>query len=293
MAARSTRRTRLALSALALLATLIAWALASPPEADPASAQPDSTDVAAPPPAVLPTPPVPDEDADVPDTKLPLHLEATVVRENHALSLATVEDTVRRTNEVLREGDRFEAHPDARIVHIERARVLIDHAGKREQLVITHLEPTELELRETPEVAAKPPEENGKQARVPAPVLERALGPRARPEGDVHAVYENGKMVGLRFDAIPAGSVYDRIGLHSGDVVTSVNGIPLADPDATAMLLAQFASAAELDLSVARPDGSHGTLHLAPGASNAASEPAGSSVTGERDDTDEAGEESE
>jgi type II secretion system protein C len=291
MAARSTRRTFFALSALALLATLVAWALASPPEADPASAHPDSTDVAAPPPTVLPIPPTPDE--DVPDTKLPLHLEATVVRENHTLSLATVEDTERRTNEVLREGDRFEAHPDAQIVRIERARVLIDHAGKREQLVITHLEPTELELRETSGAPVKPPEENGKQARVPAPVIERALGSRARPEGDVRPVFENGKMVGLRFDAIPAGGIYERIGLHSGDVVTNVNGIPLADPDATAMLLAQFASAAELDLSVARPDGSHEMLHLAPGGSNEAREPAGPGEAREPGDADEGDEEGE
>lgn len=292
MAARSTRRTLFALSALALLVTLLAWALATAPEADPTASKPDSTDVAAPPP-VLPTPPPPDADADVPDTMLPLHLEATVVRENHALSLATIEDLERRTNEVLREGDRFEAHPDARIVRIERARVLIDHAGKREQLVITHLEPTELELRETPDVSAKPPEENGKQARVPAAVLERALGSRARPEGDVRPIFENGKMVGLRFDAIPAGGVYERIGLHSGDVVTNVNGIPLADPDATAMLLAQFASASALELAVARSDGSHATLHLAPGGSSEVSEPAGSSDAGEPDETGEAGEESE
>jgi len=293
MAARSTRRTLLALSALALLATLLAWALAGAPEADPAAAKPDSTDVAAPPPLVLPTPPAPGDDADAPDTRLPLHLEATVVRENHALSLATIEDTERRTNEVLREGDRFEAHPDARIVRIERARVLIDHAGKREQLVITHLEPTGLELRETAEASAKLPEQNGKQARVPASVLEGALGPRARPEGDVHPVFENGKMIGLRFDSIPAGGVYERIGLHSGDVVTNVNGIPLADPDATAMLLAQFASAAALDLSVARADGSHELLHLAPGGSNERIEPPVSDNAGDPDESDEAAEDGE
>ncbi|HXK25890.1 MAG TPA: type II secretion system protein N [Myxococcota bacterium] len=299
MAARSTRRTLLALTALALLATLLAWALANAPEADP-PADRGSADVAAPPPAVLPTPPPPsDEDEDAPETKLPLHLQATVVRENHALSLATIEDTERETNEVLREGEHFEAHPDARIVRIERARVLLDHAGAREQLVITHRERSARAPGQTAEAPAKPPEENGKQARVPAPVLEHALGPGARPEGDVSAVYEDGKMVGLRFEAIPAGGVYERIGLRSGDVVTDINGIPLADPSATAMVLAKFASADVLDLWVRHGDGSRETLRVSPSGPNEVSqpasearknedgEPAGSGDDGEPDEADE------
>ncbi|HVN37667.1 MAG TPA: type II secretion system protein N [Myxococcota bacterium] len=305
MAARSTRRTLPALLTLALLATLVAWALASAPGAD-LSADPDSVDVAAPPPAVLSRPPPPPaeegDDPDAPETKLPLHLLATVVRENHALSLATIMDTERDTNEVLREGEHFEVHPEARIVRIERARVLIDRAGVREQLVITHREPSALGARETAEAPAKPLEESGKQARVPAPVLEHALGPGAQPEGDVSTVFENGKILGLRFDAIPAGGVYERIGLRNGDVVTDINGIPLADPSATAMVLAKFASAAVLDLWVRHGDGSRETLRVSPAApnevsppankasQNAVSEPAGSSDTGEPDEPDEDGE---
>jgi len=249
-------------------------------------------DVAAPPPAVLSNPRPPGEDANLPETKLPLHLLATVVRESHGLSLATVEDTERETNEVLREGEHFEAHPDARIVRVERARVVIDHAGKREQLVITHREPSALAPGQNAEALAKPPEENGKQARVPAPVLERALGPDARPEGAVSAVYKNGAMVGLRFDAIPPGGVYDRMGLRSGDVVTDVNGIPLADPSATAMVLAKFASAAVLDLWVQHGDGSRETLRVSPGAPNEVGPPPenAENEVGERVGSSDAGE---
>ena len=75
-------------------------------------------------------------DLDIPLSELPLRLLVTVVADNPAASLATVADVEHHTSAVMREGQRFEGRPSVRLTAIERARVLIDNDGVREQLVL-------------------------------------------------------------------------------------------------------------------------------------------------------------
>ena len=80
-------------------------------------------------------------------------------------------------------------------------------------------------------------------------------------EGEVSAVYEDGEMVGVQFDAIREGGLYDRIGLRNGDVVTEINGVSLADPAAAAKVIGELVAAPELSIAVERgADGAPETL---------------------------------
>lgn len=265
---RSRQRTLLALSACLLLATAIAWTLKRrpAPEADapaPLAASAKAPDVAAAPPPGATAPAEATQDSSgIPHTRLPLRLLATVVRENRTLSLATVEDLERSANEVLNEGQSFEGHPNARIARIERARVLIDHDGVREQLVITHhaapeedLTPEERERRRGMAQRLRDLTDAGPEA-LAAPERGGLLA-----EGDVSPIYEDGEMVGVQFDEIRAGGVYDQIGLRNGDVVTDINGVSLGDPAAAALVLGQFAGSDELSIQVQR-NGARETLKI-------------------------------
>jgi type II secretion system protein C len=272
--ARSSRRSLLVLSAG--LALAIAWAIgrgSAPQDGAPTAAtRPPAADVAAPPPGAsdVAASPAPDY-SGIPRTRLPLRLLVTVVRENRTLSLATIEDVERDAREVMNEGQSFEGHPRARIARIERARVLIDNDGVREQLVIDHSDAGEPDA-----VGYEPTPEEREQRRDLAQRL-RALtdaGPNYRElrgrgtrggllaEGDVRAVYEDGELIGVQLDAIREGGVYDRFGLRNGDVVTDINGISLGHPSAAAEVLAQFAVSDELQVSVERGDGSLETLSI-------------------------------
>ena len=72
--------------------------------------------------------------------------------------------------------------------------------------------------------------------------------------------YEGGNMVGLQVNAVKAGSLLEEIGIESGDVITSLNGVVIEDPQDSARVLAELADAAEFTVDVDRTDGTNETL---------------------------------
>jgi general secretion pathway protein C len=255
----------LVLSACLLLAAAIGWALgrrtgpdvAAPtaPVSAPRVGEEAASQVAA---ALAAAAPLPDA-SGIPHTRLPLRLLATVVREDAALSLATIVDVERPAQAVMSEGESFEGHPSARIARIERGRVLIDNAGVREQLVIegraafgSERTPEERERRR----------ERGRRLRALTDAgtnYREVLGSGERggllADGDVSAVYEDGELVGVQLDGIRPGGLYEKIGLRDGDVVTGINGISLGDPDAAAQVIGQLVTSDELIVDVERGTG--------------------------------------
>jgi general secretion pathway protein C len=260
MAARTPRRILLALAALVPIAVVVAWAVARRPEPAPAPeiahALPEPS---APPAARSATAPIAEapENAEIPHTKLPLRLLGTLVNENPALSLATVEDTERTLHEVMKNGQHFEGRPTVQVASIERARILIDNDGVREQLVLdrdappeaAEVSPEELEHRRDVAQRLRALTDAGANYR---DVLGEGQREGLLAAGDASPVYEDGEMVGVQFDGIREGGVYDRIGLRNGDVVTEINGISLGDPAAAAKVMGQFVESPELHIAVER-----------------------------------------
>ncbi len=64
--------------------------------------------------------------------------------------------------------------------------------------------------------------------------------------------YEGGELRGFRFWEIDKGSVFDRVGLQDGDVVTVVNGQVLSDVGRTIQLLNTLKQASRADITVVR-----------------------------------------
>jgi type II secretion system protein C len=212
------------------------------------------------------TPAIPQADATgIPHTKLPLELLGTVVSEDPARSLATIRDIERVAHEVMKEGQEFAGRPDVSVARIERTRILIDNEGVREQLALAHRAPAEAanlspEEREYRRDLARRLRELTDAGTNYRDVLGEGERGGLLAEGEVSPVYEDGEMVGVQFDAIREGGLYDRIGLRNGDVVTEINGVWLGDPAAPSRVAGEFVTAPELSLAVERGDGSAATI---------------------------------
>ena len=64
--------------------------------------------------------------------------------------------------------------------------------------------------------------------------------------------YEDGKMQGMKVDAIKAASVFEKIGFQNGDVITEVNGIVIDRLEATSSIFEEFAEADTIETAVLR-----------------------------------------
>jgi len=64
--------------------------------------------------------------------------------------------------------------------------------------------------------------------------------------------FENGNLRGFSFWEIDKGSFFDQIGMQDGDIVTSINGIPITDVVATIKLLQSLKTADEFSYTYLR-----------------------------------------
>jgi general secretion pathway protein C len=78
--------------------------------------------------------------------------------------------------------------------------------------------------------------------------------------------YDEGEMIGLQVNGIKSGSLFEEIGLQSGDVITKLNGIVIDDPQESAKVLSEFAEAESFTVDIERGDGSVDTLEFNLGA---------------------------
>jgi type II secretory pathway component PulC len=64
------------------------------------------------------------------------------------------------------------------------------------------------------------------------------------------AAFENGKSIGFRVLSMKPGSVFEKIGLQNGDIVTSINGYPLSGPDKVLELYQKAKTSSQFSLGV-------------------------------------------
>ena len=62
--------------------------------------------------------------------------------------------------------------------------------------------------------------------------------------------WADGQMVGVRLNQVKPGSLYEKLGIESGDVVTSLNGIAIDSPQASSRLLTEFTQAEEFTIEL-------------------------------------------
>jgi general secretion pathway protein C len=201
--------------------------------------------------------PVPQEDLEA--TKLPLKLLGTQVSSIREHSKAAIADSAGRDPEVLHEGDPFAKHPQARLVRIERRRVILQNGNQREELLLDEegTAPPPPPLRTAARrasrrsVASRRPEPTPLTERLRALQLDQNEGRDARSlfnQAKIIPHWEDGQMIGMELQEIEPGSLYEKVGLKAGDVITSFNGVDLDSAAAGARVLSQFVEADEFNI---------------------------------------------
>ncbi|MFW7380529.1 MAG: type II secretion system protein N [Oligoflexus sp.] len=181
-------------------------------------------------------------DASAPCQKssLPLELLGTIISGANGESLVTVREKGFNVADVYREGDTILGHEQASVFAVEPRRLILNNGGNKECI----------ELKEAPSVASSAPSPSpaAAPANEPAPqggggsttvtlegsYVEDALGPgfaKILESGRLVPFNRDNNMVGFKLIGAKNDSLWQRVGLNSGDVITSVNGISMAQPE--------------------------------------------------------------
>jgi general secretion pathway protein C len=219
------------------------------------------------------------EEEDLEATKLPLKLLGTAAAGDDRLSWAAVEDLETRQHTIVRVEDLLKQQ--AKVVRIERRRIVLENGSRREELA--------LDDESSGGAVARPQ----RTSAVPASVSPQHGGPAGDPNlaGRVRKLaenrfavartdvenaarnpatlfaqarilpkYENGQMVGVQLNAVKPGSLFEQIGIQSGDTVTTFNGLRIDRPEQSANLLRELTEARSFNVQVLGSDGRERTL---------------------------------
>jgi general secretion pathway protein C len=207
------------------------------------------------------------EDEKLEATKLPLKLLGTVAASDPAQAWAAVENTQQRRTIVVRPQDHLLDR--ATVVRVERRRLVLENNGHREELALD--EDAAAALLKPP---IRPATANVGDLRdriqrlsqdryeVPRDGVENLMRNPAElfSQARILPKYQDGSMVGIQLNSIQPGSLFDKIGIKDGDVVTQVNGKAISSPQDSVALLQELSSADQFQVNVLGSDGQQRTL---------------------------------
>lgn len=190
-------------------------------------------------------------------TKLPLRLLGTAAATREERSRAAIEDEKTRKHMIVAVGDRLKGHSRVRVTGIHRTRVILDNAGRPEELL---LHDDDRKRKPTPKRQSRQARRSPRKDRQKSlnDRLEALSGNDGRGISDILSSarivphYEDGKMQGMKVDAIKTGSVFEKIGFQDGDIITEVNGIVIDRLEATSAIFDEFAEADSIVTAVRR-----------------------------------------
>jgi general secretion pathway protein C len=222
----------------------------------------------------------PDENLEA--TKLPLTLLGTVAAADPSNAWATIEDLDDRKTLVVRVND--EVKSNAKVERIERRRVVLRENGKLRELALSDEDSTiaarpkrAVTRSRTPTTSRRRSSARNRSAsaqrirklaenryEVPREELEKTMrNPTALfSQAQIQPRYDGGEMVGMQINAIKPGSLFEEIGINSGDVITELNGISINSPEESARILAEFSEADQFTVVVEDDSGEPRTLNF-------------------------------
>jgi general secretion pathway protein C len=192
-------------------------------------------------------------------TQLPLNLLGTAAADVPELSWAAIEDRDTQQTLVLRIGDSV--RNAAQVKRIERKRIVLEENGVLRELALAEPEGVAAGLPAPP----RPPARTAARRPGPTPRAQPAPPPAPEPgartpaqlfsEARILPKYEEGQMVGVQISSIKPGSLFERIGIEEGDVITELNGIRIDSPEQSAKILLELTSSETFKVQVRGPGG--------------------------------------
>ena len=201
-----------------------------------------------------------DDVLDLEATQLPLTLLGTAASDDPALSWAAIQDRESQQTLVVRNQDTI--RNQAKVVRIERRRVVLDEGGAWRELALAGEDEAP-----APKVAALPGAARANARRgarpLPQPAAEAPAPAPTNPrtpaqlfqDARILPKYTEGQMVGVQVSSIKPGGVFEKMGLQDGDVITELNGVRIDSPEQSAKILLQLSSSDSFTLQVDRAGG--------------------------------------
>jgi general secretion pathway protein C len=204
--------------------------------------------------------PVVDEEEEYEKTKLPLRLLGTAAADDTALSWAAIEDLESKEHLVVRVDQEIKG--GARVVRIERRRIVLLNAGRREELALEG-DASPPPVRRTAASGGRPGA-RGNLARLAenrfavnrSEVENLVSNPTALfSQARILPKYEGGQMVGVQVTGIKPGSLFEQAGIQNGDTITGVNGSPVTGPEGASLLMRQMTEGGDIVVEGQSGDG--------------------------------------
>lgn len=191
---------------------------------------------------------------DAPKSRLNVVLVGVVTSTNPEKSLAVIANRGQQAtygiNEVI-EGTR------AKLIQVQVDRVIIDNSGRNETVMLEGLKYS----KPAPAPLAKV--ENVTRSQVSSQALEK-IRDEIRQDGkqifqyvQMSQVKQDGEVIGYRLSPGKSRALFDSVGLKSGDIAVSINGLDLKDSAAMGEVFRNLSQLTELNLTVERNGQAH------------------------------------
>lgn len=213
--------------------------------------------------------PIAAEDETYQKTKLPLRLLGTAAAFDPALSWAAIEDLETQQHLVVRVDQSIKG--GAKVMRIERRRIVLQNGAKLEELALEGDEDAPAQPRRT---ARRPtrarPSARGNLERLAEnrfavkrdELQDLATNPSALfSQARILPKYESGQMVGVQVSGIKPGSWFEQAGIQNGETITAVNGNEIGADGAPA-LFREITQGSATRVTVRGTDGNERELNV-------------------------------
>lgn len=202
-----------------------------------------------------------DIDAPCVNTALPLELLGTIYLGDRLKSLATVKDKNYSEADIYRVGDMIYGQELAFVAAVERQKIIINNNGTKECIDLDKGTPG-LQNDGFPTGGAGDfgsfptgPSGGGSEITLEASYVESELGPGFGKIVDAARLVPNtvdGGINGFKIFAIKGGSLFARIGLQNGDIITQVNDVSMKQPEQGFAMYQAFQDEKEVRIQLLR-----------------------------------------
>lgn len=190
--------------------------------------------------------------ASLEETKLDLKLWGTVSGKDQG-NYAVIEDVKARKQNLYRTGDAIQA---ATVKEIYREKVVLTVNGKDESLQMQELKSGRAGARRG-HLPLRPPSAGGVRAQrisLRRSYIEKSMTDMASlmTQVKIQPHMENGVPAGLALSSIKPNSIFRRMGLRNGDVITGVDGSEISSVDDALKLVDNLKSSSNLSVQLKR-----------------------------------------
>lgn len=181
-----------------------------------------------------------DANARCQKSSLPIELVGTIIAGAGGQSLAAVREKGYSVADIYQAGDAIIGNEQAVVYAIQPRRLVLNNKGTKECVELKEAPassfspPAVATSREDKEPQESAPPGSGSSISLDSTYVEEALGPgfaKILEQGRLVPSTRDGEMIGFKLIGVRNKSLWRKIGLNSGDVIKSVNGVSMAEPD--------------------------------------------------------------